>query len=87
MHHEALQGIVEKIAHFLCRLNTQRKVYQERDGHMVELDFEVEPVGPAAHEYEIKTKPNEYLKHFISPSMYAVTQPDPTSPSLSSRYF
>ncbi len=39
MHHEALQGIVEKIAHFLCRLNTQRKVYKEQDGQLVELDF------------------------------------------------
>ena len=39
MHLTALQGIVKKIAHFLCRLNTQRKVYRERDGQMVELDF------------------------------------------------
>jgi len=39
MHLSALQGIVKEIAHFLCRLNTQRKVYQEQDGHMVELDF------------------------------------------------
>ena len=39
MHLEALQGIVEKIAHFLCRLNTQRKVYKEQDGQLVELDF------------------------------------------------
>jgi hypothetical protein len=39
MHLEALQGIVEKIAHFLCRLNTQRKVYREQDGQLVELDF------------------------------------------------
>jgi len=39
MHLEALQGIVEKIAHFLCRLNTQRKVYQEQNGQLVELDF------------------------------------------------
>ncbi len=39
MHLEALKGIVKKIAHFLCRLNTQRKVYQEQDGKMIELDF------------------------------------------------
>jgi Transposase DDE domain len=39
MHLTALQGIAKKIAHFLCRLNTQRKVYQEQDGQMVELDF------------------------------------------------
>lgn len=39
MHLEALQGIVEKIADFLCRLNTQAKVYQEQDGTMIELDF------------------------------------------------
>jgi hypothetical protein len=39
MHLDALQGIVEKIAHFLCRLNTQRKVYQEQNGQLVELDF------------------------------------------------
>jgi len=39
MHLTALQGIVKKIAHFLCRLNTQRKVYREQDGQLVELDF------------------------------------------------
>ena len=39
MHLEALEGIVKEIAHFLCRLNTQRKVYQEQDGKMIELDF------------------------------------------------
>jgi len=39
MHLDALEGIVKKIAHFLCRLNTQRKVYQEQDGKMIELDF------------------------------------------------
>lgn len=38
MHLNALQGIVDKIAHFLARLNTQRKVYQELDSQMVELD-------------------------------------------------
>ncbi len=39
MHLEALEGIVKRIAHFLCRLNTQRKVYQEQDGKMIELNF------------------------------------------------
>ncbi len=39
MHLDALEGIVKKIAHFLCRLNTQRKVYQEQDGEMIELNF------------------------------------------------
>ncbi len=39
MHLDALKGIVKKIAHFLCRLNTRRKVYQEKDGKMIELDF------------------------------------------------
>ena len=39
MHLNALKGIVKKIAHFLCRLNTQRKVYQEQDGQLEELDF------------------------------------------------
>ncbi len=32
-------GIVKEAAHFLCRLNTQRKVYQEHDGEIVELNF------------------------------------------------
>ena len=39
MHLNALQGIVKKIAHFLCRLNTQRKVYKEQNGQLEELDF------------------------------------------------
>jgi hypothetical protein len=39
MHLESLQGIVKKIGHFLCRLNTQAKVYQEQDGKMIALDF------------------------------------------------
>ena len=39
MHLESLQGIVKRIGHFLCRLNTQAKVYQEQDGEMVALDF------------------------------------------------
>ena len=39
MHLESLQGIVKRVGHFLCRLNTQAKVYQEQDGEMVTLDF------------------------------------------------
>jgi hypothetical protein len=39
MHLESLQGIIDRIGHFLCRLNTQAKVYQERDGKMIALDF------------------------------------------------
>jgi len=39
MHLESLQGIVEKIGDFLCRLNTQAKVYQDQDGEVVPLDF------------------------------------------------
>ena len=39
MHLESLQGIVKRIGHFLCRLNTQAKVYQEQDGKMIALDF------------------------------------------------
>lgn len=39
MHLESLQGIVEKLGHFLCRLNTQAKVYQNQDREMVTLDF------------------------------------------------
>ena len=39
MHLEALQGIVERMGHFLCRLNTQAKVYQRQNGKMIELNF------------------------------------------------
>jgi len=39
MHLEALQGIIERLGHFLCRLNTQAKVYQEQNGKMIELNF------------------------------------------------
>ncbi len=39
MHLDASGGIVKEAAHFLCRLNTQRKVYQEHDGEMIELNF------------------------------------------------
>ncbi len=52
MHLDALQGIVKAIAHFLCRLNTQRKVYKEQDGHMVELDFAA--IVKFMHEKSIK---------------------------------
>jgi len=52
MHLDALLGIVEAIAHFLCRLNTQRKVYKEQDGHMVELDFAA--IVKFMHEKNIK---------------------------------
>ena len=39
MHLEALRGIVERAGHFLCRLNTQARVYQEKDGKMITLNF------------------------------------------------
>ena len=39
MHLESLQGIVKKLGHFLCRLNTMVKVYQKINGKMIELDF------------------------------------------------
>jgi hypothetical protein len=39
MHIEALKGIVKRIGHFLSRLKTNTKVYQEQDGEMFELDF------------------------------------------------
>jgi len=39
MHLDALHGIIENYAHFLCRLNSTTKVYQEKDGEYVELDF------------------------------------------------
>ncbi len=39
MHLEALQGIIERLGHFLCRLNAQAKVYQEQNGKMIELNF------------------------------------------------
>jgi hypothetical protein len=39
MHLEALQGIVDRMGNFLCRLNTQAKVYQKNDGEMMELNF------------------------------------------------
>lgn len=39
MHLDALHGIISKLAHFLCRLNSTTKVYQKQDGEFVELDF------------------------------------------------
>jgi len=39
MHLGALQGIIKKLGHFLCRLNAQAKVYQEQNGKIIELDF------------------------------------------------
>jgi len=39
MHLESLQGIVERIGHFLCRLNTQAKVYQDQNCEIIPLDF------------------------------------------------
>ena len=39
MHLESLQGIVQRIGHFLCRLNTRAKVYQEQNGKLIALDF------------------------------------------------
>lgn len=39
MHLDALQGIIDRYAHFLCRLNTTTKAYQEKDGEYFELDF------------------------------------------------
>ena len=40
MHLDVLHGIIEKYANFLCRLNTQTKVYQEQKGKCIELDFQ-----------------------------------------------
>lgn len=39
MHLEALRGIICKLAHFLCRLNSTTKVYQKKNGEFVEFDF------------------------------------------------
>ncbi len=39
MHLDALQGIIDKSAHFLSRLNSTTKAYQEKNGEFVELDF------------------------------------------------
>jgi len=39
MHLEMLHKIINKSAVFLCRLNTQTKVYQLQDDEFIELDF------------------------------------------------
>jgi hypothetical protein len=39
MHLDALHGIIENYAHFLCRLNSTTKVYRKHNGVFVELDF------------------------------------------------
>jgi hypothetical protein len=39
MHIDALQGIIDKTAHFLSRLNSTTKAYQKKNGELVELDF------------------------------------------------
>ncbi len=39
MHLDALHGIIENYAHFLCRLNSTTKVYQKHNEEFVELDF------------------------------------------------
>jgi len=39
MHLDALHGIIDKCAHFLCRLNASTKVYKIQNGEFVELDF------------------------------------------------
>lgn len=39
MHLNALKGILDRLGHFLCRVQTQRKVYQQQDDKVIELDF------------------------------------------------
>ena len=39
MHITALRGILERLGDFLCRLQSNRQVYQLQDGKVVELDF------------------------------------------------
>ncbi len=39
MHLDALQGIIDKSAHFLSRLNSTTKAYQKKNGEFIELDF------------------------------------------------
>ncbi len=39
MHLDALHGIIDQYANFLCRLNSTTKVYRKQDGEFVELDF------------------------------------------------
>ncbi len=52
MHLEALRGIVDRVAHFLCRLNANAKVYQEQNGKIIELDFSA--IVRAMRENDIK---------------------------------
>lgn len=39
MHLDALHGIIDQYAHFLCRLNSTTKVYEKQNGEFIELDF------------------------------------------------
>lgn len=39
MHLKALKKILSRFGHFLCRLQTQRKVYQQQGDQLIELDF------------------------------------------------
>lgn len=39
MHLKALKKILIRLGHFLCRLQTQRKVYQQQGDQLIELDF------------------------------------------------
>jgi hypothetical protein len=39
MHLKALKKILIRLGHFLCRLQTQRKVYQQQGNQLIELDF------------------------------------------------
>ena len=39
MHLNALEGILDRFGHFLCRVQTQRKVYQQQNDKVIELDF------------------------------------------------
>jgi hypothetical protein len=39
MHLAALKGILANLGHFLCRLQSNREVYQLQDGKVIELDF------------------------------------------------
>jgi len=39
MHLEALNGFLARLGHFLSRLQTNRKVYQQQDDKVIELDF------------------------------------------------
>jgi len=39
MHLKALKKILIRLGHFLCRLQTQRKVYQQQGNQLIELNF------------------------------------------------